>query len=141
MDPIELSITIERIEVRSGPGLHEIAQGLDRHVDTDFVAVLEAVGDGFGRYGDGHWNAVDDVWVNQLIGVLTAIALCTISILGVVMWLKQKPQGAIGAPATFAGASKPWMIVAMFVLALLLPLFGASVVVLLVVDRLISRDR
>ncbi|WP_288486023.1 PepSY domain-containing protein [uncultured Novosphingobium sp.] len=80
-------------------------------------------------------------WVNQLIGVLTAIALCTISILGVVMWLKRKPQGGIGAPAKVAGAGKPWMIVAMFVLALLLPLFGASVVVLLVVDRLISRVR
>ncbi len=79
-------------------------------------------------------------WVNQLIGVLTAIAMVTISILGVVMWLKRRPQGIIGAPPAVAGAGKLWMVVTLVVLALMLPLFGASLVALLVIDRLVSRD-
>ncbi|MXO66704.1 PepSY-associated TM helix domain-containing protein [Altericroceibacterium endophyticum] len=79
-------------------------------------------------------------WVNQLIGVLTAIALVTISILGVVMWLKRKPQGRFGAPPPAgAGAGKPWMIAALISLALLLPLFGLSLLMLLAIDRFVSR--
>ena len=78
-------------------------------------------------------------WFNQLIGVLTAIALITVSILGVVMWLKRRPRGASGAPPSIAGAHKRWMIVTLFVLALLLPLFGASLLLVLVIDRLVRR--
>lgn len=78
-------------------------------------------------------------WVNQLIGVLTAIALVMISILGVVMWLKRKPQGGIGAPPAVAGAGKIWMVVVIVVLALLLPLFGVSLIALLVIDRFVGR--
>ncbi|WP_109809038.1 PepSY-associated TM helix domain-containing protein [Sphingosinithalassobacter portus] len=78
-------------------------------------------------------------WVNQLIGVLTAIALITISILGVTMWLKRKPQGRFGAPPTGAGAGKPWMIAVLILLALLLPLFGVSLLILLAVDRFVGR--
>ncbi len=75
-------------------------------------------------------------WVNQLIGVLTALALASISILGVVMWLKRRPQGALGAPPAIAGRAKPWLIATLIVLALLLPLFGASLIIILVIDRL-----
>ena len=78
-------------------------------------------------------------WVNQLIGVLTAVALVTISILGVVMWLKRKPRGSIGAPPPVAGAGEPSMVVAIVGLGLLLPLFGASLLILVVVDRLVVR--
>ena len=76
---------------------------------------------------------------NQLIGVLTAVALVTISILGVVMWLKRKPRGSIGAPPPVAGAGEPSMVVAIVGLGLLLPLFGASLLILVVVDRLVVR--
>lgn len=78
-------------------------------------------------------------WVNQLIGVLTALALIAVSILGIVMWLKRRPQGELGAPPAIAGARKGWLIAALVVLALLLPLFGASLIVLLVVDGTVRR--
>ncbi len=78
-------------------------------------------------------------WVNQLVGVLTAIALVGISILGVVMWLKRRPQGSIGEPPAVAGRGRPWMIAALIALALLLPLFGASLLILMIIDRLFGR--
>ena len=53
MDPVELRITIERVELRPRPGLHEVAKGFERHVDADLVAVLEAVGHGLCLYGTG----------------------------------------------------------------------------------------
>lgn len=37
-------------------------------------------------------------WVNQAIGVLTAVMLMTLSITGFVMWRRRKPAGALGAP-------------------------------------------
>ncbi|WP_394659584.1 PepSY-associated TM helix domain-containing protein [uncultured Novosphingobium sp.] len=78
-------------------------------------------------------------WANQLIGVLTAIALITISVLGIAMWLKRKPADGIGAPPATGAASKPWVTAVVVVLALLLPLFGASVLVLLIIDRFVAR--
>lgn len=78
-------------------------------------------------------------WANQLIGVLTALTLITVSILGVVMWLKRRPQGQLGAPPAIAGVRKGWLIAAVIVLALLLPLFGASLVALLIVDAAVRR--
>ncbi|EZP72029.1 hypothetical protein BV96_02160 [Sphingomonas paucimobilis] len=80
---------------------------LGRQVTYDPVTGVET-----GRRGFADQHVVDRIvntgvawhegqlfgWVNQLIGVLTAIVLVTISILGVVMWLKRRPQGGIGAP-------------------------------------------
>lgn len=76
-------------------------------------------------------------WINQLIGVLTALALIAVSILGVVMWLKRRPQGQLGAPHAIAGPRKGWLIAIVVMLAVLLPLFGASLLILLIVDGLV----
>lgn len=78
-------------------------------------------------------------WVNQLVGVLTTLALVTVSIVGVVMWLKRRPQGQLGAPHAIAGSRKGWLIAIVVMLAVLLPLFGASLVILLIVDGLVRR--
>ncbi|MDF7774083.1 PepSY domain-containing protein [Sphingomonas sp. AOB5] len=78
---------------------------------------------------------------NQLIGVATAIALMSISILGVVMWLNRRPQGEFGAPPAPDKARLRWAIAAIVVMALLLPLFGASLVVLIVLDRIAALIR
>lgn len=77
-------------------------------------------------------------WANQLIGLLTALALMAISILGVLMWLRRRPQGRLGAPPGIEGARLRWAIAALVVAAVLLPLFGASLLVLLVLDRIVA---
>jgi uncharacterized iron-regulated membrane protein len=121
---------------------------LDRQVTYDPVSGAET-----GRRGFGDQHIVDRIvntgvawhegqlfgWVNQLIGVLTALALITVSILGILMWLKRRPQGRLGAPPAIAGARKGWLIAILVVLAVLLPLFGASLIALLVVDGLVRR--
>ncbi|MGF7149742.1 putative iron-regulated membrane protein [Sphingomonas zeicaulis] len=78
-------------------------------------------------------------WINQLIGLLTAVALIAISILGVLMWLGRRPKGRLGAPPRFHGPVRGWIVAALIILALLLPLFGASLILLLLVDRIVQR--
>ena len=117
---------------------------LNRQVTYDPVTGAET-----GRRGFADQHPIDRVvntgvaWhegqlfglANQLLGLATAIALIAISIMGVWMWLKRKPQGDLGAPPQQIGARLRWVVIATIVLGLLLPLFGASVLVLALLDR------
>lgn len=78
-------------------------------------------------------------WANQLMGLLTALALIAISIMGVLMWLKRRPQGQLGAPPPVGGARLRWAIAGLVVAGVLLPLFGASLVALAILDRIVAR--
>jgi len=77
-------------------------------------------------------------WVNQLIGVLTALGLVIMVCSGFIMWRRRKPEGALGAPPL---PSTPVRLRAFVVvlggLAVLLPLLAASLIALLLFDRLI----
>lgn len=77
-------------------------------------------------------------WVNQLIGLLTALALLAVSILGLVMWWRRKPEGRLGAPPRAQGAPR-WPLAVLALLGLLMPLFGASLLVVWAADRAIAR--
>jgi uncharacterized iron-regulated membrane protein len=78
--------------------------------------------------------------INQLIGVLTAAALVTMSVTGFLMWRRRRPSGAMGAPPLPADLSKPrFVLVATLVLALLLPLLAASLLLLWLIDLLLPR--
>lgn len=77
---------------------------------------------------------------NQLLNLTMAMGLITLSISGVVMWWKRKPQDALGAPPVIP--SKPVAIgfVALLVcLGVLLPMLGISILVVLTVETLILR--
>ncbi len=78
---------------------------------------------------------------NQLIGVATALALIGISIAGILMWLKRRPQGRLGAPPAARGARLGWAVAALVVAGLLLPLFGASLLALFLIDRVAGKVR
>ncbi len=43
-------------------------------------------------------------WANQLMGLLTAIALAATAIMGVLMWLKRRPEGRAGGPTGRTGS-------------------------------------
>jgi uncharacterized iron-regulated membrane protein len=75
---------------------------------------------------------------NQLLGVATAFALIATSIVGVCMWWKRRPQGQFGAPPPVAAAKGRWLIAIVIVLSVLLPFFGASLLVLLALDRIVE---
>jgi uncharacterized iron-regulated membrane protein len=78
-------------------------------------------------------------WINQLIGVLTALGLVTVAASGFVMWLRRKPAGCFGAPAPVALPRKAYG--ALVLLGVLLPMFGASLLALLAIDRIVMTLR
>jgi uncharacterized iron-regulated membrane protein len=77
-------------------------------------------------------------WVNQLVGVLTALALVTLSVSGFAMWQRRKPEGALGAPPFPRDPAKLKGVAAiMLLLAIMLPLLAASLILLWLFDRLL----
>jgi uncharacterized iron-regulated membrane protein len=78
--------------------------------------------------------------LNQLVGLLTATALVTMSITAFLMWRRRRPVGALGAPTLPSQRRIPWVITAAtLLLALLLPLLAASLLLLWLVDRVLPR--
>ena len=79
-------------------------------------------------------------WVNQLIGLITALALVTVTVSGLVMWLKRKPAGAFGAPPPAVRREWPrgwgFGVLAVFLLVWL-PLFTASLSLVALIDGLV----
>ena len=79
-------------------------------------------------------------WVNQLAGVLTALALVTMSVTAFLMWRRRRLPGELGAPAFARDGRRPAVIViATLALAAVLPLLAASLVLLWLFDRILPR--
>jgi uncharacterized iron-regulated membrane protein len=77
-------------------------------------------------------------WINQAIGVMTAVALITMSVSGFILWRRRKPIGTIGAPPLPDAAMTPKIITGIILLlACLLPLLAASLILLWVFERFI----
>ncbi len=78
--------------------------------------------------------------LNQALGVLTALALIGLAVSGCVMWWMRRPDGRLGAPPPLPGgrigAGLGVLIVA---LALFLPVLGASLIVVALLERLVLR--
>ncbi|MBW4329663.1 PepSY domain-containing protein [Stakelama sp. CBK3Z-3] len=76
--------------------------------------------------------------LNQAVLVLTAISLLTVSISAVVMWWRRRPSGMLGAPAPGARPRfSLWLTASIILLAVLLPLFGVSLIIVLILDRVV----
>jgi len=81
---------------------------------------------------------------NQAILLLNAIGIVLITVSGVMMWWRRRPARSLGAPPPSA---KPpartglpaSLLVLVILLALLLPLFGASLLLVLVLERTLLR--
>jgi uncharacterized iron-regulated membrane protein len=76
-------------------------------------------------------------WVNQLVGVLTALALVTLSVSGFVMWRRRRPEDGLGAPAHPSARTRGFgipLIVGLFFVTL--PLFALSLTAMWLFDRL-----
>ncbi|MCK9543897.1 MAG: PepSY-associated TM helix domain-containing protein [Sphingomonadaceae bacterium] len=77
-------------------------------------------------------------WLNQLIGVLTALGLIAVAVSGFILWRRRKPENVLGAPpAANVPARMGGVVVILLVLALLLPLLAASLATLWLFERLI----
>lgn len=74
-------------------------------------------------------------WINQLIGVLTALMLIALSVTGFLMWRKRKPEGALGAPPLPGDRKLAGLVPLVLLFAALLPLLAASLVAILLIER------
>lgn len=74
-------------------------------------------------------------WVNQLIGLMTALALVTLAVSGFLMWRRRKPDGVLGAPPPRRDTRKGGLVAIALTLAAFLPMLAASMVVLAIFDR------
>ena len=76
-------------------------------------------------------------WLNQLIGLLAAVGVMVLSISGCIMWWRRKPVGRLGAPSPKVSRRlSPLMVTSIVFLALFLPLMGASLLLILLLDKL-----
>lgn len=75
---------------------------------------------------------------NQVVGVVTALALFTLAISGFLMWRRRKPEDVLGAPSPPRDPARLRGVAAIvLLLAAFLPMLAASLVLLWIVDRLI----
>lgn len=75
---------------------------------------------------------------NQLLGVLAALGMATLSVSGVVMWWKRRPEGRLGAPETLD--ARPLSIglgLLALAFAVFLPVMGISLAIVILLDRLV----
>ena len=75
-------------------------------------------------------------WPNQAIGLMTAVGLVLVSVSSLVLWIRRKRPGSLGAPAPHASPRITIALIAIFVaLGSFLPLFGVSAVTVLILER------
>lgn len=75
-------------------------------------------------------------WINQLIGLLTAVMLVTLAVSGFLMWRRRKPADTLGALPLPRERRIARLVPIIVLLAAFLPLLAVSLVVMLVFDRL-----
>jgi len=77
-------------------------------------------------------------WPNQLLGLITALGLVLVCVSGMIMWWRRREQGVLGAPKV---ALSPRVSIGLILLVVLigvyLPLFGASLLIVLLVEKTI----
>jgi uncharacterized iron-regulated membrane protein len=81
-------------------------------------------------------------WVNQLLGLLTAIGYLLLVVSSVVMWWRRRPQGALGAPPALAPAPRlaPFIVGLVVALGVFLPTLGLSLLLVLATEQIIRRS-
>jgi uncharacterized iron-regulated membrane protein len=78
--------------------------------------------------------------INQAILIVTAVSLIGLTASAVVMWLRRKPKQALGAPRPVASPRfRGALVMAIAALAVIIPLFGLSLITVLLIERLVLR--
>lgn len=101
----------------------------DRHVIDRVVGVAIAAHEGqlFGP-------------LNQALGVLAALGLATLSATAAMVWWRRRPDGVLGAPERLGdGRVSAGWIVLVLVLGVLLPVLGASLIAIGLLEALLLR--
>ncbi|MDC7674882.1 PepSY-associated TM helix domain-containing protein [Asticcacaulis machinosus] len=78
-------------------------------------------------------------WFNQLLGLLTAVGLLTLSISAVIMWWSKRPADRLGAPVRLDGKHDRGLLFIILIAALFLPVMGLSLALIALLERFILR--
>ena len=78
---------------------------------------------------------------NQLLMLLPCIAIVVLVVSGTTMWWRRRPQGSLGAPLPVGGARVRGAVTMLIAAGVMLPLFGASLIVLALGDRIVTAFR
>ena len=79
-------------------------------------------------------------WINQLLGLLTALCLVLLSVSAIILWWRRRSPGVLGAPqAKVTSCCAPVLVVMIVVLGVLLPFLGMSLIATLLVERCVLR--
>ncbi|SFP34064.1 PepSY-associated TM helix domain-containing protein [Sphingomonas rubra] len=73
---------------------------------------------------------------NQLLMLVPCVGIWLLVVSGVAMWWKRRPRGRVGAPPPISGTRFAGLVAALAVAGAVLPLFGASLLVLGAADLL-----
>lgn len=77
---------------------------------------------------------------NQVLGTVTASLLTVLAASGAIMWWRRRPTGLLGAPIRSARPRfRSGLIASVGALGILMPLFGATVLLVLAAERVIRR--
>jgi len=74
-------------------------------------------------------------WPNQLLGLIAAGGLILVSVSGVILWWRRRDRGVLGAPRVLLDPRVSWGLISLVILlGIYLPLFGASLMVVLLLE-------
>lgn len=74
-------------------------------------------------------------WFNQFLGVITALGLVIVSVSAFVLWRRRKPENELGAPPASLNTKLGTMVLVIgLMLAVFLPLFAISLIIIAILD-------
>lgn len=85
---------------------------------------------------EGQWFG----WLNQALLLFNALGIVVVALSACVMWWRRRPSGHLGAPAPSERREiQPSLLAVVLALALLLPLFGLTLLLVLVIEAILLR--
>lgn len=107
--------------------------GIERFSDRHWID--RTVGYGVAIHEGAFWGLA-----NQLLNLAVLLGLVALSISGMVLWWRRRPADMLGAPSWLAPVRHSWALVGLVVLlALAMPLFGASLALAVAVEWALKR--
>jgi uncharacterized iron-regulated membrane protein len=77
---------------------------------------------------------------NQLLSLFTTVGLVTLSLSGLIMWRRRKPEGVLGAPVAIRRVRFSYGLIAlMVILGIYFPFLGGSMVILGLAEKFVLR--